>query len=192
MLNTLILDSKELAKIVMACKKNSRKARAKLYKTYASSLLGICLRYAKNKSEAEDILHEGFIKIFTKIDQAGKGSFEAWMKQIVKNEALQYLRKKSSLNKKHFQYEKEVAGEQYSDEELEIDDISSKKILEFIQSLPNGYRLVFNLYVFEEKRHKEIAQLLEISESTSKSQYLRAKKQLKKLITEYRNQNHIS
>ncbi len=172
--------------MVEACKKRSRKAKAKLYKAYAPTLLAICLRYAKNKSEAEDILHEGFIKIFTKIDQAGKGSFEAWMKQIVKNEALQYLRKKSSLNKKHNQYEKDVEGDEYYDEELSIKDISSKKILEMIQALPTGYRLVFNLYVFEEKSHKEIAKALEVSESTSKSQYLRAKRQLQNRINEYR------
>ena len=181
------MDSKELAKVVEACKKKSRRAKAKLYKAYAPTLLGICLLYAKNKSEAEDILHEGFIKIFTKIDQAGTGSFEAWMKQIVKNEALQYLRKRSSLNKRHNQYEKDSMGESGYDEELSTHDISSKTILEFIQNLPDGYRLVFNLYVFEEKSHKEIAQLLGISESTSKSQYFRAKKQLQKHINEYRN-----
>ncbi len=169
-----------------ACKKKSRRAKAKLYKAYAPTLLGICLRYAKNKSEAEDILHEGFIKIYTKIDQAGKGSFEAWMKQIVKNEALQYLRKKASLNKRHNQYEKDSISDNEYNEELLVNDISSKKILEFIQALSDGYRLVFNLYVFEDKSHKEIAQILNISESTSKSQYFRAKKQLQKHINEYR------
>ena len=180
------MDSKELAKVVEACKKKSRRAKAKLYKAYAPTLLGICLRYAKNKSEAEDILHEGFIKIYTKIDQAGKGSFEAWMKQIVKNEALQYLRKRASLNKRHDQYEKDCLGDIEYDEELLVNNISSKKILEFIQSLPDGYRLVFNLYVFEDKSHKEIAQILNITESTSKSQYFRAKKQLQNHINEYR------
>jgi RNA polymerase sigma-70 factor (ECF subfamily) len=184
------LDSKELAKVVVACKKNSRRAKAKLYHAYAPTLLTICLRYARNKTEAEDILHEGFIKIYTKIDQAGKGSFEAWMIQIIKNEALQFLRKKSSLNKKHFQYEKEVEEEENYDEELIVNDISSKKILEMIQELPDGYRLVFNLYVFEEKSHKEIARALEITESTSKSQYFRAKKLLQNRINEYRKLIH--
>jgi RNA polymerase sigma-70 factor (ECF subfamily) len=151
-------------------------------------LLGICLRYAKNKSEAEDILHEGFIKIYTKIHQTGKGSIEAWMKMVVKNEALQYLRKQVSLNKRHDQYEKDSESENIKDENLSLNDISAKQILEMIQELPSGYRLVFNLYVFEEKSHKEIAEIMNISEGTSKSQFSRAKKQLQKRITEFRNE----
>ena len=182
------MDSKELDKVVEACKKGSRKARAKLYKTYAPVLLGICLRYAKNKSEAEDILHEGFIKIYTKIHQTGKGSFEAWMKMVVKNEALQYLRKQVSLNKRHERYEKDSEGENIEDDNLSLKDISANQILEMIQELPSGYRLIFNLYVFEEKSHREIAEIMNISEGTSKSQFSRAKKQLQKRITEFRNE----
>lgn len=182
------MDSKELEKVVEACKKGSRKARAKLYKTYAPVLLGICLRYAKDKSEAEDILHESFIKIYTKIHQTGKGSFEAWMKMIVKNEALQFLRKQISLNKRHDRYEKDTVGEDEQEENISMKDISTNKILEMIQDLSSGYRLIFNLYVFEDKSHKEIAEIMEISEGTSKSQFFRAKKLLQKQINIYRNQ----
>ena len=182
------MDSKELQKLIEGCKKDSRKARAKLYKVYAPLLLGICLRYTKNKSEAEDVLHDGFIKIYTKIDQTGRGSFEAWMKTIVRNEALQYLRKQVSTNKWNLEYGRDNFEEFADDQDVDIASISSKKILEFIQALPAGYRLIFNLYVFEEHSHKQIAELLEISEGTSKSQFSRAKKVLQKQIIEYKNQ----
>jgi len=184
------LEPKELAKIVEACKKGSRKAKARLYKAYAPQLLGICLRYAANKAEAEDILHEGFIKIYTKIEQTGKGSFEAWMKQVVKNEALQFIRKQIYKRNKYeqFKYESQYDAMEET-EELALNGISSKKILEMIQSLPQGYRLVFNLFVFEGKSHKEIAETLEITESTSKSQFHRAKKQLQNQIKLYQEQN---
>lgn len=181
------MDSKELQKLIDGCKKNSRKARAKLYKVYAPLLLGICLRYTKNKSEAEDVLHDAFIKIFTKIEQHGRGSFEAWMKTIVRNEALQYLRKQLSTNKWNQEYGRDNYEEFEDEQDVDTANISSKKILELIQGLPNGYRLIFNLYVFEEHSHKQIADLLEISEGTSKSQFSRAKKVLQKQIIEYRN-----
>ena len=184
------MDPKELAKVVEACKKGSRKAKARLYKAYAPLLLGICLRYAGSKSEAEDILHEGFIKIYTKIEQTGKGSFEAWMKQVIKNEALQLIRKQVSKRNKHekFEYESQYDAMEESDD-LPLNGISAKKILEMIQSLPQGYRLVFNLFVFEEKGHKEIADILSISENTSKSQFHRARKQLQTQVKLYQEQN---
>lgn len=182
------MDSKKLEELVLACKKGSRKARASLYKTYAPMLLGICLRYSKNREEAEDILHEAFIKIYTKIDQSGRGSFEAWMKAIVRNESLYYLRKQASEFKNHNRYEKDTEGDTDEDEDINAEGISANVILSMIQALPQGYRLVFNLYVFEEKSHKEISNLLDISESTSKTQLLRGKKQLQKHINEYRNQ----
>ena len=182
-----ILSSNELEKLLIACKKGRYRARTKVYKLYSPILLGICLRYTRNKQEAEDVLHEAFIKIYTKIDQAGKGSFEAWMKQIARNEALQFIRKRASLNSKHERYEQDAITDENSVENLDFRDISANIILELIQHLPDGYRLVFNLYVFEEKTHKEIANLLNISEGTSKSQYARAKRKLQKQIIEIKD-----
>ncbi len=182
-----ILSSNELEKLLLACKKGHYRARTKVYKLYSPILLGICLRYTRNKQEAEDVLHEAFIKIYTKIDQAGKGSFEAWMKQIARNEALQFIRKRASLNSKHEMYEQDAITDENSVENLDFSNISAKIILELIQHLPDGYRLVFNLYVFEEKTHKEIANILDISEGTSKSQYARAKRKLQKQIIEIKD-----
>jgi len=184
-----ILSFKDTEKLLQACKQGSYRARSRLYKLYAPMLLGICMRYSKDKFEAEDILHEAFIKIYTKIDQAGKGSFEAWMKQVVRNEALQFIRKRSSLNVRHERYEQDSITD-YNSEDVSFNDVPAKLILDFIQKLPDGYRLIFNLYVFEENSHKEIAEILGLSEGTSKSQYARAKKKLQKQIIDYRNKQN--
>ena len=181
-----LLTLKESKKLLEACKKGDYRAKSRLYKLYSPVLLSICLRYAKNKSEAEDILHEGFIKIYTKINQAGKGSFEGWMKQVVKNEALQFLRQRASLNIRHEKYELDYKSDVESVENVSFEGVSYKVILNFIQSLPDGYRLIFNMYVFEEYSHKEIAFLLNISEGTSKSQYARSKKKLQLGINNYK------
>ena len=98
------------------------------------------------------------------------------------------MRKQVSLNKRQDQYEKDTVGEDEQEENISMKDISTNKILEMIQELPSGYRLIFNLYVFEDKSHKEIAEIMEISEGTSKSQLFRAKKLLQKQINVYRNQ----
>lgn len=183
-----VMSIKDSEKLLDACKKGSYRARARLYKLYSPMLLGICMRYTKNKTEAEDVLHEGFIKIYTKIGQAGKGSFEGWMKKIIQNEALQFLRKRSSLYKKHDEYEQDYITDYNSTEDVSFEGVSVKIILKFIQNLPDGYRLIFNLYVFEEYNHKQIAELLSISEGTSKSQYSRAKQKLQKKILEYKEE----
>ncbi|RLD40145.1 MAG: RNA polymerase subunit sigma-70 [Bacteroidetes bacterium] len=182
-----MLTTIETEKLLKACKKGSYKARSKVYKIYAPMLLGICLRYTKNKSEAEDVLHEGFIKIYTKIDQAGRGSFEGWMKKIIMNEALQFLRNRNISFKRHEKYELDYISDLASTDDVSFEGISTKTILDFIQKLPEGYRLIFNLYVFEEYSHKQIAELLNISEGTSKSQYSRAKSKLKKSINDYKD-----
>ena len=176
-------------KLLLACKKGNYRAKSKLYKVYAPMLLGISMRYSKDKFEAEDILHEAFIKIYTKIDQAGKGSFEAWMKQIVRNEALQFIRKRVSLTAKQDRFEQDSITD-YNSEDISFNDVPAKVILDLIQKLPDGYRLVFNLYVFEENSHKEIAEILNISVGTSKSQYARAKKKLQTQIIDFTNKQN--
>lgn len=160
--------------LIEACKNKSSKARSRLYKLYANKLLGICMRYTKNKYEAEDVLHDAFIKIFTKIDQfENSGSFESWMKRIVTNTAIQYLRDRSN-ELKTIQIE-EYQEPLFDDNELLLPQLSSLQLMELIQKLPNGYRLIFNLFVFENMSHNDISEQLNISVGTSKSQLSRAK-----------------
>ena len=168
--------------LIEGCRKNKRKARNRLYKLYANKFLGICLRYTRNKPEAEDVLHDAFIKIFTKIDQyTGKGSFEGWMRRIVVNTAIQSLRER---NKTRLIIEDHEFNENIKIEDMEesMPVLPAKELLALIQDLPDGYRIIFNMYVIENMSHKEIAESLEISLGTSKSQLFRAKQYLKGLV----------
>ena len=176
--NTIILKLTE-EQLIQGCKRNKRKARNSLYKLYANKLLGVCLRYTRNKSEAEDVLHDAFIKIFTKMDQyKGKGSFEGWMRRIVVNTAIQSLRERSKT--RLIIEDKEIQEDKHSEE---IDDempiLSAKELMALIQNLPDGYKVIFNMFVIEDMSHKEICEQLNISEGTSKSQLFRAKKYLR-------------
>lgn len=151
-----------------------------LYNNYYRSLLGICMRYAKTKDEAEDILQMGMIRIFKNINSySGSGSFEGWMKRIIVNIAVDNFRK----NNKHYYHQNidEINGYSVITEELPK-NIEIKEILGTIQQLPDGYRMVFNMYAIEGFSHKEIASKLGISENTSKTQLLKARKSLMKKL----------
>lgn len=175
-------------KIISDCKRGKAYAQELIYDLYSAAMLGICARYAKDISEAEDILQESFIKVFTKIskyDFNTVNSFSAWIKRIVINTALTYIRD----NKKHNIFsdidEENTDLLSYNSEENEVDyPISQQEILELIQKLPVGYKLVFNLYVFEKYTHQDIAIELNISVSTSKTQLFKARKHLQKAILE--------
>ena len=168
------------------CKQADNQARKELYERYGGSLMAICLRYMGNRDAAEDVLHDGFIRIFQSIGQftyQGNGSLKAWLSRVMVNEALGALRKQNQLA------QQEVLMEQLPDTEEAgegMNDIPRSVLMKMIAELPDGYRTVFNLYVFEEKSHKEIAQMLGITEHTSSSQYYRAKTLLAKKINEYR------
>ena len=137
----------------------------------------ICLRYAPNKVEAEDMLQEGLISVFKELKQYDpkRATFQAWSNKVIVNAALQYLRKWKNLNlnqsiddyEEHFTHNEDV-----------VDTLSAKELNLFVQNLPDGYRVVFNLYVMEGYKHREIAEILSISENTSKSQLSKAKKML--------------
>ncbi len=168
-------------KLIESCKKQNIRAQGRLYDKYSSKFLGVCLRYTSNKQEAEDLLHDAFIKIFTKIEQySGQGSFEGWMRRIVANTAIQFLRDRAkeiatnTLNDNHLNIIEE--------EELEIPALKPGVLMDILQRLPNGYKLVFNMYVFEKMTHQEIAEKLGISQGTSKSQLNRARGYLKNEI----------
>lgn len=164
----------ELESVIENCKKNKRKAQVALYKQYAPMLLGICYRYVADKAEAEDILQESFLKIFNNIKEfSGKGHFESWMKKIVVNTAITYFHKE----KKHY-YHDEI--EDVREEEVRLNltpdtEYDYQELQQLLKSMPEGYRIVFNLFAIEGYKHKEIAEQLNIDESTSKTQYLRAK-----------------
>ena len=186
----MTLETSEI-KIIEECIKGKRHAQSKLYKKYAKTLLGICLRYSRNKSEAEDVLQEGFIKIFMHIKNfRQEGSFEGWMKRIMINTAL--LNSRDNL-KHYFHADIDSLEDNFSTDTLfETDEkYSAKELMNLIQNLPDGYRIVFNLYVFDNYTHKEIAQMLGISEGTSKSQLARARKFLQNKIIK-KNSDYIS
>jgi len=165
--------------LIKACKKQNAKAQRTLYDKYAPSMLGLCRRYIKGEMEAEDVMINGFMKVFTKIDlYAGKGSFEGWMKRIMINEALGYIRKNKAM---YLEIEIEAA-----DKEPDYDKISTeleaKDLMKLVNELPSGYRTIFNLFAIEGYSHKEISELLGINENTSKSQLSRARMQLQKKL----------
>ena len=155
---------------------------------YASPMLGVCFRYSKNRDDAEDILQEGFIKVFQKIKTyKGSGVFEGWLRRIMVNTAINHY--KANLK---YAYHEEITdrnnGVEFinkSDDKIFVEDpVSKNQIMGIVQQLPDGYRMVFNMYVLDGMTHKEIAEDLSISENTSKSQLSKSKKMLRRLITE--------
>ncbi len=172
------------AELVRGCKNGERTHFNALYECYSSSLYSICLRYADDEDEAKDILQDAFVKIFKKIDtyNVSKGSFEGWIKSIVRNLCIDVCRKK----KFDFKIPVDQIAEEISENDDEfintLNELSFEDLTKCISDLPVGYRMVFNLYVVDEKSHKEIANELNISESTSKTQLMKAKTLLQKKL----------
>lgn len=169
--------------LIEKCKKNDVKAQGELYTLYAAKLFTLCLKYSRNKAEAEDNLQDAFLTIFKKIGQFKyKGAFEGWIKRITVNTALQRYRDKSVLN---------IVDEARIEDttiEVEDDDVSLDFLLNCVQQLPDRYRLVFNLYALDDYSHKEIAEMLDISVGTSKSNLSRARLILKEKVEEHKAQ----
>lgn len=164
--------------LLEGCKRGDRQAQEALYRQLSSTMLGICMRYASDRSEAEDILQMGFIKVFQKIGEFRmEGSFEGWIKRIMVNTAIENYRKNLRTLTAVSLDEAAEAGQTVNLNSLEVQDL-----LKIIQELPNGFRLVFNLYAIEGYSHKEIADQLGISEGGSKSQLSRARAILKEKI----------
>ena len=177
----------ENRQLITACKKNDANAQRELYETYAPRMMGLCLKYCKNYEAAEDLLHDGFLKVFTQIKTySGRGSFEGWMRRVFVNTVLEHFRKEK--NKYLMISDLEEVQEESWDENLERlfnDDITEETLLSMIQEMPDGYRTVFNLYVFEEMSHKEIAKKMGIKENASRSQYSRARSYLRNKLNGY-------
>lgn len=171
----------DLEILIRKCIQNDRAGQLKLYQLFSPVLYGICLKYMKNEDDAKDVFQEAFIIVFQKISQYKfEGSFEGWLKRIFINKLIETLNKKKKESFFLDVFDPET--DEIEEEELGIIPISQEKMLEYIQDLPDQYRMVFNLYVFEKMKHKEIAKLLQISEGTSKSNLNRAKRILQKRI----------
>jgi RNA polymerase sigma factor (sigma-70 family) len=165
--------------LIKGCLRRDRNAQKLLYDTYSSKMYGLCYRYVKDVMEAEDILVTAFMKVFDKIGQfKSEGSFEGWIRRIVVNEALTYLRRHRSM---YLETELEQADREPDYNSLS-DHLETEDLLKMIQELPTGYRIVFNLYAIDGYSHKEIAEQLGISENTSKSQLSRARTYLQKIL----------
>lgn len=158
--------------------KNNRKAQAELFGRFSPKMLSVCRRYTNSKEEAEEVLSNGFVKVFRKLDQFQKaGSFEGWIRRIMVNEALNYL--KIKRNFMLVADEEEPEGTEAAPTDLEVEDL-----MRLIGLLPEGYKLVFNMYAIEGFKHKEIAESLGITESTSKSQLRKARLLLQKMLNQ--------
>ena len=166
--------------IIDKCRKGDRSAQKKLYDYLAPKMFAVCLRYMGDRMPAEDILQDGFITLFSKLDSySGEGSFEGWARKIFVNTALMSLRKTDALK---LSDDLEEAGNLSSDISSQIQNIGYKEIMKIVMKLPDGYRTVFNMFVVEGFSHKEIAQALNISEVTSRSQLQRARMILQEKI----------
>jgi len=167
--------------LISGCRKQDRHCQEALYKFYAAKMYAVCLRYADNKHYAEDILQEGFVKVFNNISKfRNEGSFEGWIRRIMVNTAIEFIRK-TAVYLKEFEIEKVV---HYRDDFDVVNKLCADDLMKIIQSLPTGYRTVFNLYAIEGYAHKEISVMLGISEGTSKSQLARARYMLQNKVKE--------
>lgn len=178
----------EERKLIQACIDENKSAQKALYETYSAKMYFVCLRYARHDSEAQDMLQDGFIKVFDNISKFKfNGSFEGWIRRIMVNTSLNYCRKSSFKNE-------QIGIEDYQDKSVSskaISNLSEQELLKLIQQLPDGYRMVFNLYVIEGYSHKEIGELLGTSESTSRSQLAKSRKWMQKLLMEQKISKHV-
>lgn len=185
----------QLKILILQCQKNKRSAQSEIYKRFSDRLFSICLRYSNNYEDAQDAFQDGFIQIFNKVDQFKfKGSFEGWISRVMVNFCIERLRKKNYLYVINDEITEDLNGQAnfHFEIEEEVEDYSYQEILEFIRELPDRYQQVFNLYVIDGLTHKQIAELLNISVGTSKSNLFRARERLIQIITKNNSINAIS
>jgi RNA polymerase sigma-70 factor (ECF subfamily) len=180
------------SQLIQACKEQDRSAQKALYEQYAPLMMTVCLRYSRHEETARDLLHDGFIQAFTQIGSySGKGSFEGWLRRIFVNLALENYRKERKKDLFLEEYKQSQVDDLDADTALELGGVPKEKILNAIKELPTGYQTVFNLYVFEDMSHKEIAKQLGISEAASRSQFSRARAMLQKKISSIQLRQNI-
>jgi RNA polymerase sigma-70 factor (ECF subfamily) len=167
--------------IIQGCIQERRECQQEVFRRYAGKMLAVCMRYARHQMEAEDVLQDAFIKVFDHVHQFQfKGSFEGWIRRIVVNTALK------NFDRKSFSHE-QLGIEPHDDQGVEptvYDHLHEEELLALIAKLPDGYRMVFNLYAIEGYSHAEIAEMLGIQESTSRSQLVKARKMLQIMVTD--------
>lgn len=176
--------ARDEAQLINDCQRQVAAAQQQLYESYARKMMGVCMRYVNDYETARDLLHDGFIKVFTHIASfQGEGSFEGWLRRVFVTTALEYLRKNDVLRES---YDIATNYNLQTEEETIIERISADELRAIIGTLPPGFRTVFNLYAVEGYSHKEIGKMLGITESTSRSQFARAKNILKqKIVAHY-------
>lgn len=166
--------------ILAGCMQNDSAAQRELYNQYSPKMLSVCYRFAQNREDAEDMLQEGFIKVFSQINTfQNKGSFEGWIRRIIVHTAINFLKKYKKFNES---LDLAYASYLHLKEETIPSIMQAKQVVECIRLMPIGYRTVLNLYAIEGYNHKEIAEMLDIEESTSRSQYTRAKSMLEGIL----------
>jgi len=183
-----LTDKATVAKLINECNNGNRKSQQILYKTFYGKMLVVCTRYTGDRDEAKDILHDGFIKVFNKLDSfKNEGSLEGWVRRIMVNSAIDYVRRKREILyavADDYTLEKALHEAERDDSELFL-KAKAEIILNMIQKLSPAYRTVFNLYVIENYTHKEIAEKLDINIGTSKSNLAKAKMKLREFYNEY-------
>lgn len=168
--------------LIRGCIAGERRIQEELYKRFSSKMYAVCLRYASNSDDAQDVLQDGFVKIFKNLEKfRGEGSFEGWIRRIFVNTAIEHLRRKTQMISIGEKEERSIP----LPEKNALDNLAEKDILALIQQLSPGYRTVFNMYVIEGYTHKDIGEILGISEGTSKSQLARARVILQNMVKEH-------
>lgn len=178
----------KLTAVIKGCLRNERRSQEELFKLYYGKLLTVCLRYTVDKDSAQEILQESFIKIFEKLGAFDyKGSFEGWLRRIVSNTAIDSIRKSKRdpfLSDDDNDFRLGAEDPMILKEEMDLIELKGEIAIQYIQKLSPAYRTVFNLYVLEDYSHKEIAEILGISEGTSKSNLAKAKMNLQRMLNE--------
>lgn len=175
-------ESHDEISLIKACSNGDNKAFKKIYEIHSGTMYSICLRYMNNEDEAKDALQEGFIKVFKNISKFKfTGSFEGWMKRIFVNSSIELIRKR----KMHLDVSELNSNELPLTAKIETGSMDAEKMMTLVQQLPEGYRTVFNMFIVDGYSHKEISDYLEISESTSKTQLFKARKQLQEWLKDW-------
>lgn len=166
--------------LIEHCLQGDRNAQKNLYELYSGKMMGVCLRYCRDRETARDLLHDGFVKVYTHLDNfEGKGSFEGWIRRIMVNTALEYLRKK---NDEGYSQDIEEAFTLTSNDHDAMEKMQADELLKLIQQLPDAYRTTFNLFVIEGFSHREIAESMNITESSSRVYLTRAKQMIQQML----------
>lgn len=182
-------DQKDIEKLINGCMKGKRKYQEILHKAFYSKMLVVCLRYAQNRAEAEDLLHDGFIKLYQKLPKYNyQGSFEGWIRRIIANNSIDFIRKRKEFTVGITSDNENFINDRQDDtketlEDIELTKFKAEQILAAIQELSPAYKAVFNMYVLDNMTHKEIAEELGISVGTSKSNLSKAKLKIKDLLS---------